>query len=282
MRECAEATFAAAGRPADDDHYGTALAFRFGGPDDLRVAKIMNQSKVRTGCEARDYFAMGDAAVIMERIATYGAAGASKFISQPPAAGDTDMSAWTTHLVHEVLPLVAARWPKPAKVPPDKNWRNRQDHQDFTTPTTRCCRCVFQPCCCRGGLPPGQRWKWQELQMITNATSRPLAIGEAVGRTEQRFIDLVTNRVYRLRRHHPWLYGLLAFVIGSAVVALFTMSTYKSWSFVSIDLTTAFYQVLLGGLGGGIALMVLAFSHTRTIEPTLVPMRDQGIIGSRE
>jgi probable F420-dependent oxidoreductase len=106
---------AAAGRPIDDDHYGAALAYRFGGPDDPGVAKVMEQYRSRTGRDARDYFAMGDAGVIVDRIATYVAAGASKFILRPAADGDADMYAQTKRLVEEVLPLVATRWPKPAK-----------------------------------------------------------------------------------------------------------------------------------------------------------------------
>jgi probable F420-dependent oxidoreductase len=107
---------AAAGRPVDDDHYGAAFAYRFGGSDDPGVAKVMDQYKARTGRDARDYFAMGDAQVIMQRLASYVEAGASKFILRPAADGDTDMYAQTKRLIEEVLPLVAARWPKPAKV----------------------------------------------------------------------------------------------------------------------------------------------------------------------
>jgi len=107
---------AAAGRPVDDDHYGAAFAYRFGGPDDPGVAKVMDQYKARTGRDARDYFAMGDAQVIMQRLASYVDVGASKFILRPAADGDTDMYTQTKRLIEEVLPLVAARWPKPAKV----------------------------------------------------------------------------------------------------------------------------------------------------------------------
>jgi probable F420-dependent oxidoreductase len=107
---------AAAGRPVDDDHYGAAFAYRFGGSDDPGVAKVMDQYKARTGRDARDYFAMGDAQVIMQRLASYVEAGASKFILRPAADGDTDMYAQTKRLIEEVLPLVAARWPKSAKV----------------------------------------------------------------------------------------------------------------------------------------------------------------------
>ena len=60
-------------------------------------------------------FAIGDAGVIMERLRAYVDAGASKFILRPIAEGDADMLAQTKRLVEEVLPQVAARWPKARK-----------------------------------------------------------------------------------------------------------------------------------------------------------------------
>jgi hypothetical protein len=39
----------------------------------------------------------------------------SKFILRPAAKGDDDIMAQTRRLIDEVLPLVAARWLKPAK-----------------------------------------------------------------------------------------------------------------------------------------------------------------------
>ena len=61
-----------------------------------------------------DYFAIGDAEAIVDRIADYVAAGVSKFILRPSASGDDEMLAQTRRLIEEVLPAVAARWPKPA------------------------------------------------------------------------------------------------------------------------------------------------------------------------
>jgi probable F420-dependent oxidoreductase len=106
---------AAAGRPIDEDHYGAAFAFRFGGPDDPGVAKVMEYYKARTGRDPGPHFAMGDADLITERLATYIDQGACKFILRPAADGDADMLAQTKRLVEEVLPRVAARWPKPAR-----------------------------------------------------------------------------------------------------------------------------------------------------------------------
>jgi len=106
---------AAEGRHIDEDHYGAAFAYRFGGMDEPGIAKIMDRYKERTGRDARDHFAFGGADEIMERIAAYVDAGASKFILRPAANGDAEMYEQTKRLVEEVLPRMAARWPKPAK-----------------------------------------------------------------------------------------------------------------------------------------------------------------------
>ena len=104
------------GRAIDEDHYGAAFAFRFGGPDDPGVAKVMDHYRARTGRDPRDAFAMGDAEVILRRLSDYIEAGASKFILRPVADGDAEMFTQTKRLVEEVLPQVAARWPKQRKV----------------------------------------------------------------------------------------------------------------------------------------------------------------------
>jgi probable F420-dependent oxidoreductase len=103
------------GRTIDEDHYGAAFAFRFGGADDPGVAKVMEHYKARTGRDPADTFAMGDADVILRRLSDYIEAGASKFILRPVADGDTEMLAQTKRLVEEVLPQVATRWPRPRK-----------------------------------------------------------------------------------------------------------------------------------------------------------------------
>ncbi len=104
------------GRVIEEDHYGAAFAFRFGGPDDPGVAKVMEHYKARTGRDPGDLFAMGDAEVILRRLSAYVEAGASKFILRPVAQGDADMLAQTKRLVDEVLPQVSVRWPKQRKV----------------------------------------------------------------------------------------------------------------------------------------------------------------------
>ncbi len=103
------------GRTIEDDHYGAAFGFRFGGADDPGVAREMQGYQARTGRDPREAFAMGDAAVILERLRAYVEAGASKFILRPVARGDADMLAQTRLLVEQVLPAVAAQWPRQRK-----------------------------------------------------------------------------------------------------------------------------------------------------------------------
>src|SRR6202012_4605223 len=91
------------GRTIDEDHYGAAFAFRFGGADDPGVAKVMQQYQARTGRDPRDLFAMGDAEVILRRLAEYVDAGASKFILRPIAEGDAEMLLQPKRLVGEGL-----------------------------------------------------------------------------------------------------------------------------------------------------------------------------------
>lgn len=103
------------GRRIDDDHYGAGIPYRFGGADEPGLAPLFEAYRKRTGREPKDYFAIGDAAAIVTRIAEYVEAGVSKFILRPAAKGDDEIMAQTRRLIDEVLPLVAARWPKPAK-----------------------------------------------------------------------------------------------------------------------------------------------------------------------
>jgi probable F420-dependent oxidoreductase len=103
------------GRVIDDDHYGAGIPFRFGRADEPGLASLLEAYRKRTGRNPEDYFAIGDAAAITDKIGAYVAAGVSKFILRPAAKGDDDIMAQTRRLIDEVLPLVAARWPKPKK-----------------------------------------------------------------------------------------------------------------------------------------------------------------------
>jgi probable F420-dependent oxidoreductase len=110
---------AAEGRTIDDDHYGAGIPFRFAksrnGADEPGLQPQFDAYKKRTGRDPLDYFAIGDAAAIVDKIGEFVAAGVSKFILRPAAKGDDDMMTQTRRLIDEVLPLVAARWPKPHK-----------------------------------------------------------------------------------------------------------------------------------------------------------------------
>lgn len=117
------AAAAAAGRKIDEDHYGAGIPFRFGRPDDPGLARLFTAYRTRTGRDPLAHFAIGGAGEIVERISHYVAAGVSKFILRPAAQGDEDMLMQTRRLIEEVLPAVAARWPRPgraARVPPDR------------------------------------------------------------------------------------------------------------------------------------------------------------------
>ncbi len=106
----------AEGRPIDDDHYGAGIAFRFGRPDDPALERLFEAYRKRTGRDPQKHFAIGDAEAIVARIAAYVEAGISKFILRPAARGDAELLAQTRRLVEEVLPLVAARWPRAKKL----------------------------------------------------------------------------------------------------------------------------------------------------------------------
>jgi hypothetical protein len=102
------------GRVIEDDHYGAGFPFRFGRRDDPPVARAADAYGKRTGHDPFDYVAVGDAAAILERVAAYLAAGATKFILRPLAEGAEDMLAQTRLLMDEVLSEVARRWPRPS------------------------------------------------------------------------------------------------------------------------------------------------------------------------
>jgi len=106
------------GRTIDEDHYGAAFPFRFGPADGAGLERLLDAWRKRTGRDPHEYFVIGDAAAIVERIAAYIAAGASKFILRPLARGDDEMLAQTRRLIDEVLPQVAARWPRRQKINP--------------------------------------------------------------------------------------------------------------------------------------------------------------------
>jgi probable F420-dependent oxidoreductase len=100
------------GREIEEDHYGAGIPFRFGRPDDPALDPAYAAYRARTGREPAGYFAVGDAEAIVARIGEYVAAGISKFILRPAGGGDDDTVGQTRRLIEEVLPRVAARWPR--------------------------------------------------------------------------------------------------------------------------------------------------------------------------
>jgi probable F420-dependent oxidoreductase len=103
---------AEAGRSIDEDHYGASFPFYFGAANDSAVVGAMAAYTKRTGRDAHRYFAIGDEAAILDRVAEYVAGGVEKFILRPVGANGDEVIAQTRRLIDKVLPLAAARWPK--------------------------------------------------------------------------------------------------------------------------------------------------------------------------
>ncbi len=107
------AALPAAGRAIDDDHYGAGFPFRFGtADDDPEIGRSMQGYHDYRGLDPAGYFAIGDSDTIFARILEYVDAGVSKLILRPLGHSDDDVMNQTCRLVREVLPRVAARWPK--------------------------------------------------------------------------------------------------------------------------------------------------------------------------
>ncbi len=107
-----KAAAAAAGRAIDEDHYGAGLAFHFGSADDPGVAEAKARLARLAGRDVSSYLAIGDAGTIVSRIEALVAAGVSKFILRPVARGEDAVLGQTRKLIDNVLPAVAARWPR--------------------------------------------------------------------------------------------------------------------------------------------------------------------------
>jgi probable F420-dependent oxidoreductase len=103
------------GRAIDADHYGAGFPFYFGQAGAPHVERAMDAYTRRTGKAADDYFAIGDADTILARLAEYIGAGIAKFVLRPLGADGADVMGQTRRLIAEVLPEVAARWPRPSK-----------------------------------------------------------------------------------------------------------------------------------------------------------------------
>jgi probable F420-dependent oxidoreductase len=104
------------GRPIEDDHYGAGFPFYFGQARGPQLQRALDAYRRRTGHDAEGYFAIGNADTILGRIGEYVEAGVSKFVLRPLGADGGEIIEQTRRLIAEVLPRVAARWPRPAKV----------------------------------------------------------------------------------------------------------------------------------------------------------------------
>jgi hypothetical protein len=62
-------------RTIDEDHDGAGIPFRFGRADDPGTTAAFEAYRARTGRDPLAYFAIGDAASVMARIAAYVDAG---------------------------------------------------------------------------------------------------------------------------------------------------------------------------------------------------------------
>ena len=99
----------AAGRPIPEDHYGATLPFRLGNAEHPAVQRFMKLPRSLVGVpDPSSALAVGDVPAVIERIASYVAAGVSKFVCLPLAEGESDIADQIERLVAEVLPVVEA------------------------------------------------------------------------------------------------------------------------------------------------------------------------------
>jgi alkanesulfonate monooxygenase SsuD/methylene tetrahydromethanopterin reductase-like flavin-dependent oxidoreductase (luciferase family) len=99
-------------RHIDEDHYGAGIPYRFGDWNDQVERRAAALSAfVPDGFDARDFFAVGDAAAVIERCHQYIDAGVSKLVLSPMARGDADIADQTARLLDEVVPAVEVDLP---------------------------------------------------------------------------------------------------------------------------------------------------------------------------
>src|SRR5262249_43550884 len=101
------------GRPIPDDHFGASFVFRLGPQDDSLAQRVGRRYEAAarasgTAFEAKDYFALGDADVVLERIAQFRATGVSKFVLMPLAQNERELLEQTRRLAAEVVPVAHA------------------------------------------------------------------------------------------------------------------------------------------------------------------------------
>ena len=97
-----------AGREFEDDHFGTGINFRFGKWDDDVVVRAAERYERVGGRNARESFAIGGAAEIVEKVRAFAEAGLPKIILRPLASDDKDTINQTRLMIDEVQPGIAA------------------------------------------------------------------------------------------------------------------------------------------------------------------------------
>lgn len=95
-----------AGRPIDEDHYGTTVLFRFGSRDDAGTQRAAAAHRTRFGFDLGERATIGDADHILAHLGAYVKAGLSKFVMVPLAADGEDAVAQTARLLKDVTPKV--------------------------------------------------------------------------------------------------------------------------------------------------------------------------------
>ena len=96
------------GRDIDFDHYGAGFGFRFGSTEEPIIQRYVEGFKKSMGKAPDAFSAIGGATEILQKIESFRAAGAHKFILRPIASGTDEMLSQTRQLIEEVLPDVAA------------------------------------------------------------------------------------------------------------------------------------------------------------------------------
>jgi len=96
------------GRRIDEDHYGASIAFRIGSVDDdaVKNSPFLKRAGVGDEIDLNPLFCIGDTAKLVDRLREYVAAGASKFVLFPVAAGDDDTFDQTRRVIEEVRPQI--------------------------------------------------------------------------------------------------------------------------------------------------------------------------------
>jgi probable F420-dependent oxidoreductase len=99
------------GRRIDPDHYGTSIAYRIGSPSDDAVVNspFLRRTGIGENLDLSSLFCIGSTADLVRRVQEYVAAGASKFVLFPIAAGEKDMIEQTRLVIEEVKPAVEDR-----------------------------------------------------------------------------------------------------------------------------------------------------------------------------